>query len=57
LLEPAAYPEQAAGVELVEARISNLFFTGRHVHKVKKPVDFGFLRWIQSPGNLARGEV
>jgi hypothetical protein len=46
-----------AGVGLVETHIFYLLFTGRHVYKVKKPVDFGFLRWIQSPGNLARGEV
>jgi len=44
-------------MKLMETRISYLFFTGRHVYEVKKPVDFGFLRWIRSTGDLARGEV
>lgn len=36
LLEPKAEPEKTAGVELVETHVSYLFFTGRHVYKVKK---------------------
>jgi uncharacterized protein len=45
LLEPGAYPagERPARVALVETHISWLFFTGRFVYKVKKPVDYGFL--------------
>ena len=35
LLEPEAYPEEAAGVELVETHISYLLFTGRHVYKAR----------------------
>jgi aminoglycoside phosphotransferase family enzyme/predicted kinase len=43
LQSPDAYPENVDAVELVETHISNLFLTGAHVYKVKKPVDFGFL--------------
>jgi aminoglycoside phosphotransferase family enzyme/predicted kinase len=43
LLRPEAYPGQVSDVELVETYISYLFLTGRHVYKVKKPVDYGFL--------------
>ena len=45
LLTPEAYPddERPERVELVETHISWLFFTGRFVYKVKKPVDYGFL--------------
>ena len=43
LLQPEAYPDPVERVELVETHISYLFLTGRHVYKVKKPVDFGFL--------------
>jgi aminoglycoside phosphotransferase family enzyme/predicted kinase len=45
LLQPGAYPagERPARVALVETHISWLFFTGRFVYKVKKPVDYGFL--------------
>ena len=49
--------KESVGVELVETHISYLFFAGRHIYKVKKPVNYGFLRWIQSPGNLTRVEV
>ena len=43
LLQPGAYPEEVASVELAETHISYLFFTPHHVYKVKKPVNFGFL--------------
>jgi len=45
LLEPGTYPEseRPASVTLVETHISWLFFTGRFVYKVKKPLNFGFL--------------
>ena len=43
LLKPQAYPEEVAAVELVETHISYIFLTGKHVYKVKKPVDYGFL--------------
>jgi aminoglycoside phosphotransferase family enzyme/predicted kinase len=45
LLDPAAYPEaeRPDRIELVETHISWLFFAGRFVYKVKKPVSFGFL--------------
>ncbi len=43
LLQPTAYPERPASVELAETHISHLFFTPHHVYKVKKAVNFGFL--------------
>jgi aminoglycoside phosphotransferase family enzyme len=43
LLQPAIYPDQPKEVGFAETHISLLFFTGTHVYKVKKPVNFGFL--------------
>ena len=43
LLDPQAYPEPAARVELVQTQISYVFLAGDFVYKVKKPVDMGFL--------------
>ncbi len=43
LLRPNAYPERVEQVRMAETHVSWLFFTDRHVYKVKKPVDYGFL--------------
>jgi aminoglycoside phosphotransferase family enzyme len=43
LLNPKIYPNRPDTVGFCETHISLLFFTGAHVYKVKKPVDFGFL--------------
>jgi len=43
LLNPEIYPDHPREVGFFETHISLLFFTGNHVYKVKKPVDFGFL--------------
>jgi len=43
LLDPKIYPDHPKEVGFLETHISLLFFTGNHVYKVKKPVDFGFL--------------
>jgi aminoglycoside phosphotransferase family enzyme len=43
LLNPEIYPDRPHEVGFFETHISLLFFTGNHVYKVKKPVDFGFL--------------
>jgi aminoglycoside phosphotransferase family enzyme len=43
LLDPGIYPDHPKKVGFFETHISLLFFTGNHVYKVKKPVDFGFL--------------
>ncbi|MDO8751910.1 MAG: AAA family ATPase, partial [Dehalococcoidia bacterium] len=43
LLRPQAYPETVSQVRLLQTHISSLFFTGDHVYKVKKPVNYGFL--------------
>jgi aminoglycoside phosphotransferase family enzyme len=45
LLDPAAYPEPTAGVELVQTHISWVFLTAGFAYKVKKPVDLGFLNF------------
>ena len=42
-MDPHAYPGDVGKVKLIETHISFLFFTGEHVYKVKKPVEFGFL--------------
>lgn len=43
LLDPEAYPEPTASVELVQTHISYILLTPVFVYKIKKPVDFGFL--------------
>ncbi len=43
MLRPDFYPSEEGPVEFVETHVSRLYFTRRHVYKVKKPVDFGFL--------------
>ena len=43
LLNPEIYPDHPQTVEFSETHISLLFFTGHHVYKLKKPVNFGFL--------------
>ncbi len=43
LLNPEIYPDHPEEVGFFETHISLLFFTGPHVYKIKKPVDFGFL--------------
>jgi aminoglycoside phosphotransferase family enzyme len=43
LFNPEIYPDRPKEVGFFETHISLLFFTGNHVYKVKKPVDFGFL--------------
>lgn len=43
LKSPLIYPDRPSQIRIAETHISYLFFTGRYVYKVKKPVDFGFL--------------
>jgi aminoglycoside phosphotransferase family enzyme len=43
LLNPAIYPDHPSEIQLGETHISLLFFTGKHVYKLKKPMNFGFL--------------
>ena len=45
LLRPEAYPEETGLIGHRETHISRLYFTDRHVYKIKKPVDFGFLNF------------
>ena len=44
LLSPVAYPHQVDYVSLVETHISWIFLTGRYAYKVKKAVDFGYVK-------------
>ena len=50
LLDPAAYPDRPASVELRETHISWVFLAGETAYKVKKPVRLPFLDY----GTLAR---
>ncbi len=43
LLQPDLYADRPQAIRLVETHISLVFLTGKHVFKVKKPVNFGFL--------------
>lgn len=43
LLEPARYPEPAAGVELVETHASWVLLAGDFAYKIKKPIKLPFL--------------
>ena len=40
---PDPYPERVRHIRMLETHVSYLFFTGKTVYKVKKPVDYGFL--------------
>lgn len=46
MLHPETYPEKTGPIEFRETHVSRLYFTDRHVYKVKKPVDFGFLNFM-----------
>lgn len=43
LMKPDAYDDHVENVRLVQTHISWIFLTGKHVYKIKKPVNFGFL--------------
>jgi uncharacterized protein len=43
LLTPQAYPQNPGNIELIQTHISFVFLTKKHVYKVKKAVNFGFL--------------
>ncbi len=43
LLDPRAYPQPPARVELVQTQISYVLIADALVYKIKKPVDMGFL--------------
>jgi len=43
LSNPLAYPHNPSRVELVQTRISAVFFAGDYVYKVKKPIALDFL--------------
>ena len=43
LLDPGAYPDRPAGVELLQTQMSFIFLTGEYAYKTKKPVNLGYL--------------
>jgi aminoglycoside phosphotransferase family enzyme/predicted kinase len=43
LLRPSVYSEPTTKVEMRETHLSCVFLTDRHVYKLKKPVDLGFV--------------
>ena len=45
LQAPACYAHPVAEIELVETHSSWVILTGKHVYKIKKPVDLGFLNY------------
>lgn len=45
MLCPANYADEEGPVSFTETHISRLYFTKKHVYKIKKPVDFGFLNF------------
>jgi uncharacterized protein len=45
LMQIDSYPGEAGPVTFRETHVSRLYFTSKHVYKLKKAVDFGFLRF------------
>ncbi len=43
LLDPACYPHEVGGIELIETHISWVLLTGRFAYKIKKPLRLDFL--------------
>jgi len=43
LQQPDIYPEATSKVEVYETHISRVYLTNRHVYKIKKPLNLGFL--------------
>jgi aminoglycoside phosphotransferase family enzyme len=43
LLDPKAYPDPPGRIELRQTQMSYIFLTDKHVYKVKKPVNLGYL--------------
>jgi uncharacterized protein len=43
MLKPSFYPERTSSVLYRETHISRVYLTDRHVYKIKKPVNMGFL--------------
>lgn len=43
LLGPSAYPESTVSVDFKETHISRVYLTDKHVYKLKKPLNLGFL--------------
>ncbi len=48
LLTPEAYPENPGEIGLIQTHISFVFITNNFVYKVKKAVNFGFLRFFDT---------
>lgn len=59
LLDPLAYPERPASVELQQTQMSFIFLTGSHAYKTKKPVNLGYLDYttLEKRGYFCRQEL
>jgi aminoglycoside phosphotransferase family enzyme len=59
LLDPGIYPDKSAEVKLIQTQMSWLFMTDRHVYKVKKPVNLGYLDYttMESRYYFCRQEI
>src|SRR6516165_6868773 len=59
LSRPAAYPEPPGEVTVRQTHISVVFLAERHVYKIKKPVDLGFLdfRTLEARRHFCAEEV
>ncbi len=44
--EPTFYPHPVEEVRFLQTHISSVFLTGDFVYKLKKPVNFGFLDFL-----------
>ncbi len=43
LLRPDSYPDETGPISFIQTHISRLYLSNRHVYKLKKPVNYGFL--------------
>lgn len=43
LMSPEAHEEDVSNIRMMQTAISYVFLTGKHVYKVKKPINLGFL--------------
>ncbi|MFC1967058.1 hypothetical protein ACFLV2_00200 [Chloroflexota bacterium] len=43
MMDPRAYPVDVKRVEMAQTQMSFLFMTDKHVYKIKKPVNLGYL--------------
>jgi aminoglycoside phosphotransferase family enzyme/predicted kinase len=52
MTDPAFYPHPVPRLERRDTHISTVFLTGQWAYKLKKPVDFGFLNFVELSDRL-----